>query len=101
MAHWVKNPMQCVHEDAGLILASLGELRIQHYHNLWHRSQMQLVSVVAVAVAKASAAAPVQPQPRNVQCGRKKKTKTKTKNKLDYLGCPYQSLNLTLPIHYI
>ena len=32
-------------------LGSLGELRIQHCHELWCRSQMQLVSRVALAVA--------------------------------------------------
>ena len=50
MAQEVKNPTS-IHEDAGLILTSIGELRIQRCHELWSRSQMWLRADITVAVA--------------------------------------------------
>ena len=40
-----------IHEDAGLFLALLSRLRIQHCRELWCRLQMWLRSRIAVAVA--------------------------------------------------
>ena len=50
MAQWLTVPTR-IHEDAGLILASLSGLRIRHCPELWCTSQMRLSSCVAVAVA--------------------------------------------------
>jgi len=49
VAQWVKNPTS-IHEDVGLILASLSGLRIRRCRELWCRLQMWLGSGVAVAV---------------------------------------------------
>ena len=49
MAQWIKNPSS-IHEDVGLILASLSGLRIWHCLELWCRFQVQLGSYIAVAV---------------------------------------------------
>ena len=42
----------CLCEDASSSLASISGLRILRCSELWHRSQMQLVSGVAIAVAR-------------------------------------------------
>ena len=52
MAQWLMNPTRN-HEVEGSMLASLGGLRIQHCHELWCRSQIQLRSQVAVALVQA------------------------------------------------
>ena len=44
------NELTSIHEDMGLILASLSGLRIWHCHELWCKSKMWLESCVAVAV---------------------------------------------------
>ena len=41
VAQWLVNPAS-IHEDAGLILASLSGLRIQRCHELWYRLKMWL-----------------------------------------------------------
>ena len=52
MAQWLMNPTRN-HEVEGSMLASLGGVRIQHCHELWCRSQIQLRSQVAVALVQA------------------------------------------------
>ena len=49
MAQQLTNPTG-IHEDSGMILASLSGLKICHCCELWCRSQMWLGSHVAVAV---------------------------------------------------
>ena len=82
-----------IDEDAGLIPASLGRLRIQRYHELWCRSQTQLRSRVAAAVVRLTAVAPVQPlawelpyatyrcSPKNQKKKKKKERKKERKQK--------------------
>ena len=53
MAQWVKNPTG-IHEDAGLTLASLSELKDLVLPQAGHRLQMWLESDKAVAVVWAS-----------------------------------------------
>ena len=48
-----------IHEDAGLFLASLSGLRIQHWHELWYRSQMQLGPTFLGLWLKPAAVAPI------------------------------------------
>ena len=50
MAQQLPNPTS-IHEDTGLILASLSGLKIWHRHELWCRSQTWLGFCVAVAMA--------------------------------------------------
>ena len=49
VAQGVKN-LTSIHEDGGLLLATLSGLWIQHYHKLQLRSQIWLGSRVAAAV---------------------------------------------------
>ena len=49
VAQWLVNPAS-IHEDAGLILASLSGLRIQRCHELWYRLKMWLWGRPAAAV---------------------------------------------------
>ena len=67
-------------------LASLSRLRIQHYHKLQCRLQMQLIPTVTVA--QAVAAAPIWPLPGNFHMLRYscKKEKERKKETLKALG---------------
>ena len=82
VAQQIKNPTS-IHEDEGLILASLTGLRIQHCHELWYRSPVGLKSDAAVAVAMAgsysSKLTPSLGTSTYHRCGPKKAKKKKKK----------------------
>ena len=74
-----------IHEDGGLVLASLGGVRIQCCCELWCRSLMPLRSGVAVAVAVAGSCSSHLTLTLGTStclgCGHKKQNKQTNKNK--------------------
>ena len=59
-------------------LASLSGLRVQHYHELWYRSQMRLGSGIAVAVVQGSSySSNLTPSLQTSICSRCSPKKTK------------------------
>ena len=59
VAHRITNPTS-IHEDAGLILALLSGLRIQHCCELWHRSRTWLRSWLLWLWCRLAAVVPIQ-----------------------------------------